>query len=147
MKTDYEKGLEFAARSLSRKAQLTFELHQKLLKRDVSEEDAERIIEYLTGLGYLNDQELILRMVHREREKGNGDRVIFQKLLQKGVPREHVEQNLESRSQEDEIEQLKAIIAKKFPDYRPDDAELRNKLVQKFLRKGFNYECIKSALI
>ena len=120
------------------------ELSQKL-RRDYSEEAAEQTVERCKELGLLDDARYARRLsadlVHLKGLSRSGVR---QKLLQKGIDRELIDEVLED-IEIDETEQIRNILEKKYARFLSDEKG-RRRAVNALLRLGYAYQDVKSVL-
>jgi regulatory protein len=72
-----------AYRLLARRSYSSSELRKKLKEKGFSSE-IEPLIEELTALGFLQDEELLVRLIELEARKGRGRRWIVHKLKERG---------------------------------------------------------------
>lgn len=117
---------------LARQAYFSKQLRKKLLEKEYPPGEIDTLIEELTKRGWLNDEELAVRFVQRQREKGYGARMIAQKLFEKAGP---VDVPIE-----DSKEAALALIEKKYK------SKEEHKVVAALMRRGYSYDLIKSLL-
>ena len=102
-------------------------------------------VERMTELGLINDEAYATRKAERMiKEQGMSMRLAKQKLMQKGLGREQIEQALEG-VEYDGIAAAKALIDKKYASKISNDNDLRH-TYQALLRRGFSHSDIKGAL-
>lgn len=100
----------------------------------------ERVMERLEEKGYINDERFASAWVaSRQLTKKPSKRKLQQELTAKGIATEIIATLLQNE-EETEVENLKALIAKKRRLARYQDA---TKLTQYLLRQGFRYDDIK----
>lgn len=111
------------------------------LRRGVSREIADRVLEKLTQKGYVNDHDFARFWTeNRMQSKGVSRRRLMVELRTKGIAPEVIEEIMQN-STRDEKSELEKMIAKKQQRY-PDVQKLMAYLV----RQGFSYDDVKSAL-
>lgn len=99
-------------------------------------------IERLESVGLISDSDFASAWIaDRKILKPRSRRVLAQELRQKGLTATEVEQALLNVSDEDEVNQIKAVIQKKATRY-PD----RQKLITYLGSLGYGYDLIKRAL-
>jgi len=120
-----------------------WEIQQYLLRKAVSEDQSQNIIQRLADLGFIDDQNFARSWVENRRLlKPVSRRRLEQELRQKHVPSEIIKETL-GQDVAEEIDVLKALIAKKRGQTSYRDNQ---KLVGYLSRQGFSYEDIKRAL-
>lgn len=134
-----EKTLEL----LSRKPQSRAEIARKLRQWEAGEEEITAICDRMEELGYLNDADYALRVVHHYSARGYGPNKLRDELYRRGVPRELWNDAL--ARMEDPSDSLDAFVAKKLAGKTPDRKELK-KVSDALARRGFSWSEISSAL-
>lgn len=120
------------------------ELFDKL-KKDYPEDVAEAAVERMEELGLINDANYARRLTEDLISlKHLGERGIRQKLYEKGIDRDLIDEILED-TEVDEAEQIRAVIEKKYAR-NLDDEKVRRRAVSALQRLGFGYSSIKSVL-
>ncbi len=115
------------------------EVKKKLKSWDVSEEDSEEIIKQLVEDGYL-DQERYAQSFARGkfRTRQWGRLKIEQEMRRKGLDSEDRKTGLEQIDENQYLESLKSLLAKKSASLKDTDPRLRKqKLVRYALGKGY----------
>lgn len=121
-----------------------------VLKKKVSEEDAQNVISYLKDHNFLSDEEFAEWFINYKTSSGiNGVNKIKAELIKKGVDRKIIGSLLENISKDEEFlnnqkEKIEQFINKVRPTIKAKDSyELKTKLIQKLLARGFKYDDIK----
>ena len=138
---DYLKRRERKKEMEERKREWQDEREQKSKKRRVREKYNfdDVIIERLVSKGYVDDRKFAEYYVeNRFVKKGISRKRLKMELMKKGVSKEIIEEVLDGRSDEAEIDK---IIAKKRDKY--DDEELINYLC----RQGFEYQLVQNRVV
>ena len=137
----YNKGLDF----LSRRPYGTKELIKKLCEKGHEKDASEKACERLSELGLLNDEEYA-RMVSNDlmERKNYSTKRIKQELSFRGIPREIVENTVDSLDNDAE-NRIILVIKKKYIN-KLNDEKGRKRAIDGLLRLGFSYSEIKSAL-
>lgn len=145
------KALDLISHKPLSRRELTDKLTAKLPRgRDGTEkppvataEQAERVADWLTELGYLNDAEYARTVVRHYSAKGYGERRVRDELYRRGVPRELWEEALsESREAEEGID---AFLEKRFRGKSPDQKELK-RASDALARRGYRWNEIREGL-
>ncbi len=137
-------GLKYVESSLK----TVFQVKEYLIKKEFSESVADRVIDFLKGYGFLNDEYYTNAYVKQyigSQGKGN----IKYKLQQKGISKEIIDNTLKDISYEDEERaalklagKRAAILCGKENDIR----KIKSKLSTFLVSKGYNFEIINSVL-
>lgn len=117
---------------------------------EISKTSIDLIIERLKQKNMLNDLEFAKAWVEgRRRSKNLGIRALKMELVKKGVRREIVDEVLSEPfdSAQGEEELAKLALEKKMRVWKNlDPEELKKKAIEFLLRKGFEYEIVKTVL-
>ena len=115
------------------------------LRKDYPEDVAEAAIDRLEELGLIDDGRYARRYTaDLVNLKHLSERGIRQKLREKGIDRDLIDEILEE-TEVDEDEQIRTIIEKKYAG-KLNDEKLRRRAVAALQRLGFGYQSIKSVL-
>ena len=122
------------------------QLRQKLERDLYPKEIVEDAIRYVASFGYIGDTDYARRYV-LSRQNSKSKREIKMALLQKGVPKEIVEQALEEcYQQQDESVAVQRLLEKKrFCPESATDVE-KKKMYEYLVRKGFSYDLIRQVI-
>jgi len=133
----YVKALDYLAmRDHSEK-----ELYNKLIKR-FDEMTAQSAVERMRGLDYLDDGEFAKKYASElTRKKHASRREVQNKLMQKGISREIIDEVLPD-SGEDETAQIRDLIQKKYTA-KLETEDGRKSLFGTLMRKGFTARDIR----
>lgn len=140
---NYKKAVNKCYDLLSRRDHSVKELRTKLL-RNVDEKNAQRAIERMLELGYLDDEKYARTLLnHLINNKNMSSAFIKNEMYKRGVPSEIISEVLS----ETEIDNKSSIIELITVKYRNKlNAENgREKVIAALMRKGFSYNDIKSA--
>lgn len=127
------------------------ELRDKLRKKDFEIESINDALEKAKEYGYVNDS-FFAKCFIEQRGIPNkwGEKVIYQKLLQKGIDKDIINKNLkEFFSDEDEKENCYSLASKKIKTisgFSFDDRKTLDKLYRFLLSKGYSYELINTII-
>lgn len=127
-----------AARPLSKK-----ELQKRLVQKGSDAGDAEAAVEWLEGLGAVNDAAYAASLVRHYSSRGYGKARIREELHRRGVPKELWEGALEELP--DSSETLEALIQKKCKGDLSDPKE-KKRVCDALLRRGFSWGEVRAAL-
>ncbi len=138
-----------ALRLLSFRDHSREELRRKLIARKISAPEAEEALERLERQGFLDDARYARRLAaHLSKEKLVGNQRILQKLIQKGIhsdciqeAREEAERDFPSR------ERIKRLLQRKLKNRVPSELSIqeKTKLGRYFYQQGFSWSEIQEA--
>lgn len=121
------------------------ELLQKLTKT-YGADIAEEAVDYISGLGYINDEEYAPRLaeylIHRKRF---GIRRARQEMLRRGLDRKLVENVLADLPEDELDEELKALIEKKYYA-KIGTYDDRRRTIAALMRRGYDYSAVKRCI-
>ncbi len=139
----YGKWYDKILNLLSFRLRSEWEVREYLKHKDCPTEITDKILNKLSNIGYVNDEQFAERWVENRRlMKPTSRRKLFQELKQKRIPNDIIERVLsEDKDATDEREVIAQLVAKKSARY-PD----KTKLMQYLARQGYNYDDIKHVL-
>lgn len=133
-----DRALEMISRRLmSRK-----ELHDKLVQKGESEENADYCVSWLSENGFLSDESYAAAIARHYASKGYGAGRVRTELSRRGVPRELWDEALGAMPETGG--KLDRLISAKLK--APGDREQVRKLGNSLYRRGYSWEEIRSAL-
>jgi regulatory protein len=142
-KINYKKAVNKCFDLLSRRDHSVKELKTKLL-RTVDEDNAQRAIEHMLELGYLNDEKYAEALLsHLIENKNMSSSHIRQEMFKRGVPSDIIAQLLED-TEIDNVSSVKELILTKYRNKLAAENG-REKVIAALMRKGFSYSDIRSA--
>lgn len=124
------------------------ELRDKLYAWGGHREEVEQVIAQLIGEGFLNEARFAEHYaVSKSRQKGWGRRKIQQALKAKGVSAPCIASGLKAIDGDEETEQLKLAVAKRWARTLETDPYVRKeKVVRHFVGKGFGREEVEAVM-
>lgn len=142
----YKKAMNYSLNLISKYLKTKHELVKKLKEKEYDEEIIKKVIDKLEALGYLNDEQYVEAYIRSKKDGSTvNKRTLYNKLLQKGIDRELVRQNLDN-SDIDEYENALKAALKKLPHLKGDLRTKKAKLYQFLYSKGFDYEICSKVL-
>ena len=141
----FDAAKQAAYRILSYQDRTTHELDMKLKEKGFSEEIISETIQYLEGIGALNDARFARQWARSRTEYRHfGPIRLRQELLEKGISKEEVEAVLNQLSEEhDPIASAEESLARRFKDPALlKDSNNRQRAFAFLQRKGFAAETI-----
>ena len=121
---------------LERMDRTEYQLREKLRASDYPEDVIEEAIEYVKSFHYLDD-ERYAEMFTRYKKEGMSRRQIKQKLIQKGIACDIVENAIEEEYDVDESVHIRALLEKKHFSYEAADEGEFRRMYSYLLRRGF----------
>lgn len=142
-KINYKKAVDKCYDLLSRRDHSVKELKTKLL-RTVDEKHAEKAIERMLELGYLDDaryaEKLLEYLIENKKMSKNH---IKQEMFKRGIPADIIS-DLLSEAEIDSISSIVELIQTKYRN-KLNAENGKEKVIAALMRKGFSYGDIKSA--
>lgn len=142
-KINYKKAVDKCYDLLSRRDHSVKELKAKLL-RTVDEYNAQRAIDRMLDLGYLDDEAYANKLLdYLVNSKKMSRAFVKQEMFKRGVPADIISEVLRDVSF-DNVQSIVDLINTKYKNkLRAENG--REKVVGALMRKGFTYSDIKSA--
>ncbi len=123
---------------VSRKMRTTSEIQSKLRAKGLSPAAIAQAVDKLIELGYLNDAEYA-RLYANDLFARYGEKVVEQKLLQKGLDRDLVRETLREIPQTQEL--IDTYLQRFLQRYDADEPyKKKQKCLRALLAKGFSYD-------
>ena len=133
-----DRALELISRRLmSRK-----EVRDKLLPKGADEDAADYSVQWLSELGFLNDESYASAVARHYAAKGYGAGRVRSELSRRGVDRELWDEAVEHMPEADG--KLDKFIAARLRD--PEDRDQIRKISAALFRRGYSWEEIRTAL-
>lgn len=137
-------SLKYALWLLERRDYSTQDITQKLQRKEYPSEEIEKTLEKLQELKFLDDDRFTARFVENQHARGNvGNRMIYLKLLKKGINKEIIKKYL-TTSDPDSISETALKWIKK--QAKREVANKKAKLFSYLVGRGFEYTEIMLAL-
>lgn len=122
---------------LERTDKTEVQLRRKLEESEYPKEAVESAIAYVTSYGYLDDRRYAEHYIEWKKQ-GKGKARLKMELVQKGIPREIIEEVLESTDFGETREMIRQIILKKRKTDIPMNEKEKQRLYGFLMRKGFS---------
>lgn len=119
-------------------------LYEKIVAGGISSVAAARAIARIKELGLIDDEKFAARLASQMSNANVSKREAYAKLYNKGIPKDVIKSVLEETSF-DEIEQIKAVIDKKYHN-KMDSKENIQKVYAALIRKGFSYSAVSQVI-
>lgn len=146
---EFNYGKKYAYNLLARFPKSEKEIKTKLKQKKISDKNITRVINKLTELKVLNDEDFAKIFIESKLRTNPAGKILFKnKLIEKGISKEIIEESLDKFYDDDEEEnkaekELLKFMKKKSTD---DDYTKKRKCFQHLFAKGFNYELINNLL-
>ncbi len=145
---EIRKAFNRALHYLGFRMRSEYEVKKKLLDLEYGEAVILEAIVKLKRLGFLDDDKFSEALLEtQKRSSSKGPRAIQQELQRKGIGKELQEKVLESYTQEEQL-QIATKLAEKAANSNRAVApsQLKQKIQNALLRKGYSFDIIKQAL-
>lgn len=140
-------ALDFILKKLSRKSYHSKEIEKCLFEVLISRKSVDAVINKCIGYGFLNDETWIKNFINKELLSKHGRLLIVNKLRNKGVSEEKIEEFFESReSDEIQKEQILRLIQTKYKKRNLQDFKEKEKTIGALARRGYALSLIKEIL-
>jgi len=144
------KTFDRAVNLLGYKPRSVTELRQRLLEKDwTNAEIVDGVLEKLKEYNYLNDEQFAADYAASKlRQRPIGKRVLKQKLVQKKLDKETIDEAMEKAFTETpEAEIIKRAVAKRLRlKGKPETREEVKKFYDYLLRQGFSYDLVRDKM-
>lgn len=122
------------------------EVKEYLSKKGYSSEIIEKTCEYLISKDYINDKKYAKAFINDKLKINKyGRNKIKNSLIQRGIDSNIIESAMYSLDEDIEIENLKYHAEKKY-NLLKKDKNMKPKLINHLLYKGYSYDMIKSVI-
>lgn len=139
-KLDLGRAYQYALNILSRKSYTTAEIYQKLEQKEYEPLMIKEVLERLTNVGLLNDEQYAISYISHHAIMGKkGPSSLSQELLRKGISSRLIENNLKLYNTEAQLEnavKLANQVIKSNTKYGPHF--VKQKVSQHLMTKGFS---------
>lgn len=140
-------ALDFILRKLSRKSYHSKEIEKCLLEVLISKKSINAVINKCIGYGFLNDDAWIKNFINRELLSKHGRLLIVNKLRNKGIPEDIIEEYFDSTdSEEIQKEQILRLIQTKYKNRNLQDFKEKEKTIGSLARRGYGLSLIKEII-
>ena len=145
-KNSYRQAWECVLRLLAVRAHCERDLTNKLRQRKFSSKTIDSVINECKRLEFIDDIKFAREYIRELLERGSGEKLIKSKLMQKGLPGNIIDNEIqEMMSKDDELAAARIAYRKKVPSLKKetDPRKKREKLYRYMLSKGFSYDIIQ----
>jgi regulatory protein len=134
---------------LSHKSRTSVEVMRRLSDIGAPDDISRRIVDRLTELGYLDDEDYARRYVtSRFRSRGYGPHRLRRELRRKGIPRALAEQAVSGLDDAETYRRLEELARKALHRYRDESSsrDRRRKASAWLARRGYAFDRIRTVL-
>lgn len=144
--SEYNVTKNRAFNILEYRAHTEKELFDKLCQK-TDEDTANAVVEKMRDIGLVDDRALLKdKLENLLNVKKYGPIRVINELVLKGFDRDEIRETIEEMEY-DEFSTICEIIEKRYSDELVDsDIKTRQKIMAALMRKGFNYDDVKSAM-
>ena len=146
MESGYSKARENAFDILSRKPVTKKELSEKLSQKGYDDAVVFEVIEELSVLGYLDDEEYARLYLESCRMKLWGDKKIRYEMHQKGISDDIISLVLDENSDEDETDEIVRTIIAKYGSSDLTDIKTKARVTRYLASRGFDFSLINTCI-
>lgn len=141
----YKGALRAALYMLARASKTEKEIERRLCDKQHDSKAIKKVLKYLKEIGYVNDEGYAESFIRAVKDTtGISRRVIYQKLISKGIDKEIINQKLDE-ADIDDYESAAIAARKKAPQLKGSSKEKKIKLLNFLYRKGFGIDACKKA--
>ncbi|MBU7594856.1 recombination regulator RecX [Metabacillus halosaccharovorans] len=143
-KKAYNKALEF----LSYRMRSIKEVAEHLAKKEFNDVIIQDVIYKLKEYNYVDDLEFAIAYVRTQKQtNGKGPNVLKRELIGKGINQDFIEQALQEYKDDDQLQEAIDHAEKLLKkNNRISTVQIKQKIEQHLMRKGFPYDIISKAL-
>lgn len=143
---EYSKAYNYSLYLLGESDKTEQELILKLKSKDTEEKIILDIIEKLKELGLINDIRYVENWINVRKDlPGSNKRILFNKLLQKGIDKYLIQEKMEEIII-DEYQTALDIAKKKYHLIKGDTEVKKTKTMIFLMRKGYSYDISRKVL-
>lgn len=145
IKKENDERISFALATSYMEKYVTSEkgIRDYLKKKAFADEIIDRTVEKLKSYGFVDDEKFA-KNYFESMSAGKGKRAIANKLRQKGISKEIVDDLLENVDDDSQLENA-ISLAKKFLKNRQNASNLPNKCLAHLIYKGYDYSVAQKA--
>ncbi|WP_214843560.1 recombination regulator RecX [Exiguobacterium sp. s150] len=143
-----QKAYKAAVNYLSYRMRAVSEVHDYLMKKEVSEPVIKRVTDRLIEQRYLNDAEFAKAYVQTKfNTSPSGPVKIKRELAQFGIAQTIIEDVIASLTHEDQLEKAgKFVKRKQMEKNRRSATEVQQRIQQTLMQRGFTFDIISEAI-
>lgn len=148
LEDNYLKAKECALKTIEKTYKTESQIREKLLKKEYSINEIDRVIDFLKKYGFLDDYKYVKMFIHDNINKIGKNKMKFD-LLKKGIDENLILDELNNISYETEFNSAYEIFQKKYKVLKKgndDQKKLYKKLGDFLIRKGFDFSIINEII-
>ncbi len=132
----YEEGLNYSIKLISRYVYTSKQLIDKLNKKNISNNDINKIINYLNKHNLINDYQLAIDYSYELIYRGKGQNYIKDKLFNKGIDKSIINEVIKNINQDDLLSNLENKIKLLINKYHKLD-NIKVRVIKNCLSSGY----------
>lgn len=144
--SEFTKARDIALKILSIKSISSKNLSDKLNEKGYTDIIISRVIEELTSLGYIDDENYASMYLEYCMEKLWGKKKIRYEMQLKGIDEEIIEKVFLSYNEDDALKSMAELIKSKYASFCLSDIKTKAKITRYFASRGFDYSIIDAAI-
>ncbi len=140
-----KRATEKAMSLLAFKDRTKKELEERLYRAGFSEKASEEALAYAKHYGYINDRRYVETYIMFQQGKRSRKEITY-KLIEKGIPRDLIQEVFNVTDYEGEQEAIERLLPKKLKGRAICELgyEEKQKIMAYFGRKGYDLNCVKN---
>jgi len=143
---NFRRAKSVAVKYLSMKLRNEKDVYSKLINEGYSRKTAERVVEELKSLGYINDKLYVQKYIFdRSKLKPKSKKLLKLELLNKGIKEDDIDEVM-ADWKVDESVVAENLARKKFGKYDLRDEKIVKKVFSFLHHRGFSYEIINEVV-
>jgi len=143
---NFRRAKSAAVKYLSMKLRSEREVYLKLINEGYGRKTADRVIEELKSLGYINDKLYVQKYIFdRSKLKPKSKKLLKLELISKGIKEEDIDEVMADWKVDERVV-AESLIRKKFGKYDLSDEKIAKRIFLFLHHRGFSYEIINEAL-
>lgn len=136
---DFKKAYEYSLFIISKCDKTSNEIRHKLIKKGYSDPIINEVIDKLILYALIDDRRYVRMWIEYNKNKeGISYKAIINKLLIKGIDRSLIEEEIGEINIDEYTSALK-FAQKRIKNYKETEKNMKKKLYESLIRKGFNY--------
>lgn len=141
---NFRRAKSEAVKYLTFKLRSEKEVFNKLVDKEYEQGIAQRVIEELKSMGYINDKLYVQKYIFdRSKLKPKSKKLLKYELMARGIS-EHDIDEIMSDWKVDETVVAEAIVRKRFGKYNTSDEKVLRKIYSFLRHRGFGFEVIQT---
>lgn len=141
MEKKYQKALAYAFFLLKYRLRSVYEIRDRLKRKGYQPDDIEKVVDFLTEQGYLDDRQFSLSFARAKLRRGFGPARVKYELRRLGIPENEARDAVQEAGREVRGNMILRDLARRIIERKKD----RNKAIRYLMQRGFRYAEIVKA--